>query len=514
MPTPRTLRTLALASLLATFPSCGRGARDGGGADLPEAGADTGRRLPGVVLFVFDTLRADGLTAYGGGGRMPALDAFAAESTVFVDASSNATWTAPSVASVLTGLEPSHHGVYGPGSAPPLPPSVTTLAEVLKAAGWTTAAFTAGGWVAPEHGVDQGFDAFGTALDVSGPEALLASWDRRRPKDRPFFLLIHTYAAHDPYGRKVRTAGDRAGAVRDLVAAADGFLEEAERHGGRLPPEAPRLLAEAYLTDAPARFALLDLLAARKWEDRFWDQCAAWLDGPYAGEPGGPELATRLRAAYEDGLEFADEVFSRAMRALDGFRLPQGTAYVTLSDHGEGFGEHVALSHGRRLYDELTRVPLLVRAPGRLPPGAVRGSCALVDVFPTVLDLAGLPVPPGIDGRSLVPLGSGRAAGRPVVAEERRKKADRPTEAPLEVTSVRNQRGKFIHTFDPVTRESHDELYDLVDDPAELHPLPLSDSRRFGADFCALVRLVRDRPRREVAAGTTPDASLCEGLLR
>ncbi len=84
----------------------------------------------------------------------------------------------------------------------------------------------------------------------------------------------------------------------------------------------------------------------------------------------------------------------------------------------------------------------------------------------------------------------------------------------LEVTSVRNQRGKFIHTFDPVTRESSDELYDLVDDPAEVRPLPLSETRRFGPEFCALVRSVRDRPRRDVAAGVTPEPSLCEDVLR
>src|SRR5207253_9081968 len=130
----------------------------------------------------------------------------------------------------------------------------------------------------------------------------------------------------------------------------------------------------------------------------------------------------KAREGYRGGVTYADEVFRRTLETLAAMHLPEGTAIAVVGDHGEALGEHGTLLHGRWLYDELVRVPLLVQAPGRLPAGAVvRGSCGVVDVMPTLLDLAGVRPPPGLDGVSLLPLARGAAGGHPVFAVEDRR---------------------------------------------------------------------------------------------
>src|SRR5205085_4138159 len=119
---------------------------------------------PNIVLLCMDTVRRDATepAALGGDGgeapTMPTLLAYESASTRFVDAAASATWTAPAVATLLTGLSPWRSGVHGHFSAPPLVPAIATVAEILHAAGYVTAAFTGGGWVSEAQGFGQGFD--------------------------------------------------------------------------------------------------------------------------------------------------------------------------------------------------------------------------------------------------------------------------------------------------------------------------------------------------------------------
>ncbi len=514
----------ALVAALTCVGACGReetrvafpAPHAGGGADGP---------VPGVVVFCLDTLRADALRVHGGRGLVPSIDAFAADAMTFLDASASAPWTAPSLATLLTGLEPAHHGVVGPlPSAPPLAASVRTLAQILAAAGWHAAAFTAGAWASPGQGIERGFDVFDTSFDVAGPESCLALWANRRPKDRPFFLFLHTYAAHDPYGDK--SDPDRAPGpeVADYAAGVGRLLEEADRRGGRFPAGAARLVARSYMTDPPARAAVSRAFRPERLI-RLWEPLSAWLDGGYRSDADAPEVEARLRASYEAGLSWADAVFSRTMEALRRHDVPEGTAIVVVSDHGEAFGEHGTLGHGAHLHDELTRVAILLRAPGRAARGTVRGSCGLVDVAATVLDLAGLAAPAASDGdgRSLVPIATGVEDGWPVVARAWRRRPGPSPGPPLEITSVRTDRAKYVRSRDPATRRAEESIYDLLDDPGERDPLPVRATDRFGAEFCAAVGSVRregtlpsraDAARDGTAPATATAAPPCEGAPR
>ncbi|RMH15726.1 MAG: hypothetical protein D6696_19875, partial [Acidobacteria bacterium] len=138
------------------------------GPDAPAAaGAPPEDELPRpalMVLYLVDTLRADRLGCYGGDGRLtPHLDALAADGVVFDRALAETSWTKPAVASVLTGLPPLAHGVHDPELG--LPQAVTTVAERLRAAGWTTAAFVTSAHVTEASGFAQGFGHFDFSYD-------------------------------------------------------------------------------------------------------------------------------------------------------------------------------------------------------------------------------------------------------------------------------------------------------------------------------------------------------------
>jgi len=502
----RRLASLALVPLLAA--GCGpdapppsgprTGVYDGSGR-LVEGARDR-VSPPNVVLLVLDTTRADGIEAVGGlPPAMPALRAFADTCARFTDASTPAAWTAPSVTSILTGLNPSDHGVQGRFQASPLIPAVATLAEYLNSAGYQTAAFTAGGWVSEEMGLAQGFERFTEPWHLGDPQDIALRWLRQTDKNRPFFLLLHTYEAHDPYGAKHPPDGHddpaRIARTQDLVrrlAAAAGTTDgDGSRLYDTLGPAGAKELFLAWRSDPLSRQPLQAQIGREK------------LAGPVIrytveGLPQDPEREATIRHLadrYRRGLEAMDAQFGTFVSKLDHAGLPGRTVVVVCSDHGEAFGEHEILGHGRWLWDELTRGILLVRAPGRLRAGEVRGGCGAVDVVPTVLDLAGLPTPRDLAGRSLLPLALGRATGHPVRAEDFR--LDYGTDGiggedtVLRVVSVRSDRAKWISTWNPRTRAATETLFDLAADPGERSPLPAADLARFGADFGAEVGRAR-----------------------
>src|SRR5436190_1559161 len=226
-------RHVALAALIAVC--------SGGCTKVPSEPSSDGP-LPGIVILCIDTLRVDAVGMPGAPMNvMPTLEKFARESTCFAQASSSSSWTPPAVATLLTGLIPSHHGVrclngeQGGVTIPPLVGGVTTLAESLRDAGWDTAAFTAGGWLSPTQGTDQGFRAFGTGFDRFGPELALSTWQRTRPKDRPFFLFLHTLAAHDPYGDKRDYWQGTCDGQGKGALAARPYVDAVQANGGQLP---------------------------------------------------------------------------------------------------------------------------------------------------------------------------------------------------------------------------------------------------------------------------------------
>jgi arylsulfatase A-like enzyme len=485
----RSRSLLLLACLVAVAGVFGCRAREEAGDGSP----------PGVVLIVIDTLRWDALAPRADGTpRVPALARFAAEGVTFSEASATAPWTLPSIASALTGLLPRRHGAqlaFNDSTMRRVPPGVVMLAEVFEANGWSTAACTAGGWVAPELGLGTGFDQYTTNFDLHDPEFFLEPWEAKRPKDRPFFLMLHTGAPHDPYGDKdlpirlqCRPNVEVKEVARKLVAAIDAGQ-----------PVDDLLYADfvATRTSDPCGRKAIDLLLGPSRTDVLMRTYTQWMAGGWQRAPAA-NLPTRMRTAYERGLAYVDRRIDHTLKTLDGLGLPKDTVFMVVADHGESFGEHGHLYHGQSMHDAVLKVPFVVRAPKRLPAGlVVRGGCSLVDVMPTLLDLAGLAdaAPAGLDGRSLVPLATGKASGHAAIAEC--EVVSLGNVAPFGLVSVRMPHAKWLLAYDLQSGQHRsEEIYDLVADPDEHAPLPSVDTKPFGLEFCRAV----DRMRAEIAA--------------
>jgi len=338
---------------------------------------------PNLLLISIDTLRADHLSAYGyPRSTSPVLDRrLAAEGVTFERAYSQSPKTTPSHMTMLTSLYPSVHGVTlwdgtSSSTAHALNPAVFTLAEVLRNAGYATAAFTGGAYMDGAWGFRQGFQVY---EECYGRELGRARRWLRRHRRGKFFLLFHTYQVHDPYVPPLPL-------VDQFDREYDGPVREVVKRLRRTPAA---------------------------WEDAhriFWDGV----------DPGNPRDVRFVGALYDAGIRNMDETtLTLLLDQLDAFGLTRDTLVVFTSDHGEAFGEH-----GRFLHDDLyagtLHVPLILRFPGRLPAGRrVAERVRLVDLVPTLLELLRVPPPPDVQGRSVMPAvtGSGERSGRSAVSD-------------------------------------------------------------------------------------------------
>ncbi len=175
------------------------------------------------------------------------------------------------------------------------------------------------------------------------------------------------------------------------------------------------------------------------------------------------DFAGRLEDPYDGEIAYVDSQLGRIFDYLDRAGLDDSTLIVVAGDHGEAFGEHREVDHGIFLYEPTMRIPLIVRAPGKGLDHDVDDLVRDIDVMPTVLDYLGLPIPDSVQGRSLLPLMSGGRETEPRLAYGETFYS-RYHYGWSELTSIRDRRHKFIQAPSP-------ELYDLEEDPLELHNL-------------------------------------------
>jgi arylsulfatase len=408
-------------------------------------------RPQGVVLVTIDTLRADRLGVYGGPATLtPNLDALAAEGVTFEQASAACPATGPSVATLLTGHHRATHGVRRNNQQ--IDQRVVTLAEALSGAGFESVGAVANP-VVKGAGFAQGFVQFGMpetlvrqgpTLFAGGPllaraEELLDGVGSRR-----FFLWLHLMDPHGPYFPPKRFQG-----------GADG-------ESYRRPED-----AQARLGTSNYGFGIIP-----KYQR--------------VGEEADPAV---FRARYDGEIGYVDALVGQLVRTLGARGLWDRVVFVVTADHGEELGERgVFFQHGWHVYENSVRVPLVMHAPG-LPAGRrVKSSVGVVDVMPTILELAGVPAPAGLDGRSLVPLMHG---------PERDRTAFVQSFYGNRLTALRRGRWKYVYTPPPPPvlddnpytigprrdgrtgdgwrtwwpTASREELYDLVVDPGETHDL-------------------------------------------
>ena len=341
-----------------------------------------------------DTVRADHVSGYGGVDATPRLAEIAAEGTRFERFYAASSYTIPSHMSIFTGLDAAEHGVDRLDSR--LPPEVLTLAERLRSAGYTTQAFRGGGFMAARFGFDRGFGSYAEVprfwLVREGLPAVL-DWMRAQ-EERPYFLFLHTYAAHFPYGgyERYRTEHPERGfpAREELQRLSRGDADDTGREGD-LPASLQQLcsIVNQFAEHPP------ELL-----------ECGSrQLPASFTATPNFELDRAEMLRSYQERIELMD----RAIGALRDDLAARGqwddTLFLVTSDHGEAFFEHAGMSkHGYVPFDEVLRVPLVVSYPRFLREGGVRVVRDLawhLDLLPTVLGFVGLPVPPDLRGRDL-----------------------------------------------------------------------------------------------------------------
>lgn len=404
----RRLRLSESTVLVACMLTCGLAGFMACGIEEPSAPVaeatrtDDSRKPPNVLLYIVDTLRADALTPYGAApDRTPAIDSFARNAIVFENAYAQSSWTRASVASILTSQYPKAHGAEN--RADRLGSSVELLSESFSNHGYRTGLITTNPNIGKLYGFDQGFDdlleVFGAkSPQAANPNGMIASaddvanlaidWFDKGPE--PFFLVVLSVDPHSPYS----------------------------------PPRGFEVPGSTYKGEVDG---------SRHWINR---------------KDLRSEDKDHIRALYAGEVAYADHGFGRIRERMKERDLVDRTISVLTSDHGEEFWEHDTRGHGRNLYKETLHVPLIVEAPQHRGANQRESRrVETIDIFPTVLELAGLPIPEDISGNSL--FGEETHIESPVFSSlrlENRHKA-----------SVRDGNWKLV--WDLVTDEKH--LFDV-----------------------------------------------------
>lgn len=356
-----------------------------------------------VVVIVIDAARADHIGCYGYARETsPVVDGLAARSVLLENALSQCGWTKPSIASLFTGTYPIQHRVFL-GSTKDrqdritsdiLPTDFTTLAEAFRAGGYATAAFVENVQIRSFMGFDQGFDLYAEDLgEASRITAAFGDWLQKN-SGKPFLAYMHYLDPHWPYTPPApynTFFALPASGTLDFNAVNWKYLE--------------RQIAAKEVT-----------LSAQDLE--------------------------RMRALYDGEIRYVDASIGEVCNALRARGLFENTLIVVTADHGEEFMERGMVGHGSSLYDELLRVPLILRIPSAAP-ARIAQTVQLVDVMPTLLDYAGLPAVPEIGGVSLRPLIEGKEqVARAAFADYREE-----GESGIMQQSVRLERYKLIRTM-------------------------------------------------------------------
>lgn len=302
-------------------------------------GSAEGKGPANVIIVLLDTVRSDHLSCYGYPEKTsPHIDALAADGVLFRRLMPQASWTRPSVASLLTSTYPPTHGAEDRHD--PVRPDLPWLSSALLAQGYETVGVVTNPHCLPVWGFGEGFNQYLSYCsaeggkdgnDITAVDAALSTIDCVEGK--PWFVYLHLMAAHRPY------------------TAPEGY--------------AARFRPDKYTGTRPQRWVQADLVK--------YDGEIAWVD-----EQVGRLVAELKRQGQYDN-----------------------TLIMLVSDHGEQFGEHGAQGHGVSLHEEELRVPLILKLPGGRLDGETRQALVeMVDIAPTVLDLLGLQPESRFEGRS------------------------------------------------------------------------------------------------------------------
>jgi arylsulfatase A-like enzyme len=426
------------------------------------------KKRPGtnIILISLDTLRADhlGFSQYSR-ETSPNLDKLLDDSVVFSNCYSTAPSTLRSHMSLMTGLNPIRHQVYTQQDM--LHPDIPTLADILRVNSYTSAAFTGGGRVSAVFGFAKGFDRYyenkSSWLDKDTPENLLEKglgWlDNNR--DKINFLFLHTYQPHDPYSNSSEYGQ---------------IFREKEHRWDRI-----ELFKYLHQIESPQLFQYIPLTDQQK---------------------------ENIVALYDGEIRYTDECLIKPLvEALKKLEIYEKTMIIITSDHGEEFFEHGMWMHGGQLYNELIKVPLIIKYPYSKHKGIkVSKNVSLTDIVPTILNELNIEYEKtDFDGKDLKPLIRGLSR------EERYCFSEIPVKGNLGKVSVVHKKYKLIFNrivfedrFQEQAPSDELELYNLENDPGEKHNIANTEEEMVRYLMTKIDGYLRTKPKTKSTGEKTP----------
>lgn len=427
---------------------------------------------PNVLFVVWDTTRADRMSLYGHDRpTTPFLEQWAQSARVFENCLSTGSSTVPSHGAMFTGLFPSEHGANNKHRH--LDDRHLTLAEIFQQNGYATFLFSANPHISEDENFAQGFDTQSHPWDTENQaEALRIVSSRINPKDRSNNLRQYIKNS-TAVTWSVKACGELA--QKNLCAwldAQDGerpffaFLNYMEAHQPYVPRDEFRrrmMTAEQMEQSFKENFSWMPVW---KYNFRLREYSSDSLD-----------LVGRI---YDACIAELDDLFKNLMIGLEDSGCLENTIIVLTGDHGEHLGEHHLLDHQFSLYEELLRVPLVLYFPDRVAPGRETAQVVNFDIFPTLIELAGITPPPGIPAHAKSLLAP---------QKNRLRLAEYPSDFCAAINSVKAAHANWDPT--PFRRrltafyhgdfkliwasDGTHELYDLSDDPQEARNLAASN---------------------------------------
>lgn len=441
-----------------------------------------------IIVIVVDSLRASELPCYGYTlATAPALCKYAAQNTLFTRAYANATWTRPSNMSIITSLYPTSHGMVDPISVS-LNTTVTTLPQVLKKFGYSTR-FVANDQI--HMGVELGYERIFSHRQLTSPTFnggdTMEKWynaiDAMKEDNKhfmPSFTYFHTDHVHEY--------------VNNILDIPPQFPLDPQYTAPTLPQltrftDRTWIFTKKYLKDmrqissVESMTARFDAWIAQFDKARTREEALAVFTGlpndmktdifrniaqDDLNEHYFTTIVPLYRHLYDDAIRTFDLSFAKIIRKIKENGLEQNTIVLVTSDHGQMLGEHNLLGHILSMDKEEITIPLILRVPG-LKEQRSGQLTQHIDIFPTLLELVGIPVPKGLAGISLKNslMGEKNSPKNEYVISH--------TTLPHEMYAIITDNWKLMEA--PYPSGVYRELYDLVRDPEETKSVAQSNQK-------------------------------------
>ena len=382
-----------------------------------------------IVLITIDTLRADHLSCYGYERKTsPNIDKIAEKGILFKNVIAPSSWTAPSMVSLFTSVYPINHGIIhnlantrnkNTYRQEVFSDKLTTLAEILKANGYTTFGIAAHRRLSEESGFARGFDYFKCASFIPARPVnniIIHLWEKEIRKSDKFFLWVHYFDPHHPQHARYP------------------WIEH----------YTSKALTEKLNLSEKKRGELFRLIPTFKKD---------------------PQTLSNFIALYDSEINFVDFYIGELIQE---FELYKNTLIIITSDHGIGFLEHGYIAHGNTLYQEAIHIPLIIKLPDSSKKETVNKQVSLVDIMPSILQILNIDQPEQTVGKSFW-----KKKGLLSLVKKILLRKDIPGHNFAELDTNRilktimTPEWKYIYNYQDKT----EQLYNIKSDPLELNNL-------------------------------------------